>query len=425
MKSQASSRNALKRRSKRQFNPSDSDNTNTGCHSPSTNYCSRFRNGITRYGALLHYAQNNVASHRLYTNGLTNIGAFQNGGMCHMRSSLLTANAFSALAIGHITILQLSSLKLFPVKSITVDELLNAGYITTYNEVNLLTALGFLATSFGHISVSQLTDLNLYPLQAGTITADLLIQAKYLTADCYPTALGLAAIRIHYIQTTDFSEFGCQANDYSQVSLAQLTAARYIYGQFNILTPIGISALQAKYLPEKVFQQVNVYPFGLHSQGQWVGDGSEDGNQLSNDQIVLLIHDLVQVGYLHANTNLLTNAGYHAIQTGYFSIELYRSLKLWPCPVSSASHNFLSAGYITYTGHLTELGASLLHDQYYSPEWLLRLGVHSQREYHGFHSAFVYAGHLLSQYNSIHMALHNGAFLNAAEKASVRISFGK
>ena len=402
MESQASSRNGLKRRSKRQVRPLENDYTQSGCSLGSSESCSHYLNGVSRYGLYLRYLANKFQAHRLFVNGMISTDALQNGGMCRAGSNLLTSNAFSALEFGHITILQLSSLNLLPVATLTVDELLNAGYIATYSDVNLLTALGFLAASFGHITVAQLTELNLFPLQAGTVTSDILMEAKYVNPDCFPTALGLEATRTRYIQTTDFSEFGCPVNDYSQVSLNQLSKAKYIYGQFHILTPIGISALQSKFFPVKTFQQANAYPLGIHSQGQWVDSPSEEPNQYTEDRTASLIHNLVQVGYLHSSTYLLTSTAYHAIQAGYFNIEHFRSLKLWPCPMPSTINAFMSAGYITYTGHLTELGTSLLHAQYYSPEWLLKFGVHLHRYYHGLHASFNYGGHVGSPYTTMH-----------------------
>ncbi len=87
--------------------------------------------------------------------------------------------------------------------------LLNAGYINTFGQTNWLTVLDFQARNSGHIIPSQLQSLSLYPLQQGIITSDILTQAGYLTSDCIPTALG------H------------QMNDYSQVIVQQLLAARY------------------------------------------------------------------------------------------------------------------------------------------------------------------------------------------------------
>ncbi len=126
----------------------------------------------------------------------------------------------------------------------------NAGYINTFGQTNWLTVLGFQASIFGHIIPSQLQSLSLYPLQEGIITSDILTQAGYLTSDCILRALG------H------------QMNDYSQVIVQQLLAARYFYSGSTILTPVGLVAMHTGFLSKNIYKRHSIFPFGASIQAQ-------------------------------------------------------------------------------------------------------------------------------------------------------------
>jgi len=52
----------------------------------------------------------------------------------------------------------------------------------------------------------------------------------------------------------------------------------------------------------------------------------------------------------------------------YFTIENFPNLNVWPCPGTLSMNMFDSAGYATFSGHLTALSYSLLDTQYYPYE---------------------------------------------------------
>ncbi len=92
--------------------------------------------------------------------------------------------------------------------------------------------------------------MSLYPLQEGIITSDILTQAGYLTSDCILRALG------H------------QMNDYSQVIVQQLLAARYFYSGSTILTPVGLVAMHTGFLSKNIYKRHSIFPFGASIQAQ-------------------------------------------------------------------------------------------------------------------------------------------------------------
>jgi len=382
--------------------------SNAACNFNVLNPCTGYISDITRSGSSLQNAITSVQQHKFFLNGLISLPALQNGGMSIPNSNLLTANAFSALDFYHITLPQLATLNLFPVPSVDADMLLNAGYINSIGQTNVLSALGIQASIFGHIIPSQLESLNLYPLQEEAITTDILIQAGYLTSDCIPTALGLSALHIRYLTANNFVSPDCQIDDYSQLNLLQLSSAKYIYGRSNVLTPIGLAAMHTGFFPKDYYQRLNIFPFATSSRTPSSDYVDEEQTQSSN-----VLNELVHVGYLYPNNYLITGAAYHAITIKYFTIDHFRSLNVWPYPGTPSINMFVSAGYATYSGHLTKLGCSLLHAQYFPHESLSKLGIHLHDEYHVFHHALHYAGSLRSDYYSAHAAMHSNSNSNA------------
>ena len=405
-------------RNKRQFAPifpTYSTNSLGACDYSALHTCDAYAYGITQSGTQLQRTISYVKQRKLFVGGLVSLSALQNGGMCIPNTNLFTANAFAAIELGHITLPQLATLNLFPVQTIDTNILLNAGYLSTYGQANLLTALGLQASIFGHIVPSQLQALSLYPLQATTMTAETLIQAGYLTSDCIPTALGISALHIRYLPRNNLAAFGCQFADYSQVSMTNLIEAKYIYGASNILTPVGLAAMRTGFFSRETYQRLGIFPFGASIQAQ----STEYVYQ--EQQRSTIINDLVHVGYLHPHNYLITGAGYYALTKDYFTIEHFRTLSLWPFTGTPSMNMFIAAGYTTYSGHLTALGYSLLHAQYFPSDWLPRLGIHIHDDFHIFHHALRYGGYFRSDYHIAHTAIHSASVSTNVEAAQVRL----
>lgn len=419
----ASSRNGIQGTGRRLFKrqyapvlPGYATNGLGACDYSLLHTCDAYSYGITQSGIDLQRTVSYVQQRKLFVGGLVSLSSLQSGGMCVPNSNLFTANAFSALTLGHITLPQLATLSLFPVQGIDMNGLANAGYISSYGQANILTGLGLQASIFGHIAPTQLQALNLYPLQGSALSAETLMQAGYLTSSCIPTALAISAIHIRYLPSNSFSSLGCQSADYSQVSITQLTEAKYVYGASNILTPVGLAAIRTGFFTKETFQRLGVFPFNVGLQGQSV----EYAYQETQTQTSVVINDLVQIGYLQPNSYLLTNSAYYAITKGYFSIDNFRGLNIWPFAGTPTMNMFISAGYATYSGHLTSLGYSLLHAQYFPYDWLPRLGIHLHDDFQIFHQALHYGGYFRSDYNLAHTSMHTTSVSRSVDVAQVR-----
>lgn len=346
-------------------------------------------------------ARQNIQQRNLFLFNPSSISALQNGGMCVPNTKLFTANAYSAIDLGHVTVSELSLLNLFPVESIDVDTLLTAGYLNAFGQIYLLSALGVQACIFGHIITKQLQSLGLYPLPRDGITSDILIKGGYLTNDCLLTALGLSALHIGYLQRSDLTASGCDLGDNSQIPLQQLSNAQYIYGGLNIITPVGLAALHAGFLSLELYQRLNIYPFAANIQNPSPEDAYQEPTQVPD-----ILSNLARAGYLLPKSNYLTSAAYHAISKKYLSIDVLKSLNIWPCRGKPSMHTFIAAGYATYSGHLTALGNSLLNKQYFPRDWLARLGIRLHDDYHIFFHALYYVGSFRSDYHVAHAAIH-------------------
>lgn len=379
---------------------------NVACDYASSRACEAYAYGLSQSGVQLQRTISYVQQRKLFVGGLVSLSSLQSGGMCVPNTNLFTANAFSAIDLGHITLPQLATLNLFPVQAVDANVLLNAGYVSTYGSATLLTALGVQASIFGHIVPSQLQTLNLYPLQTTGITADMLTQAGYLTSECIPTALGISALHIRYFSNANFGSLGCPLSDFSQASVSQLVTAKYVYGASNILTPVGLAALRTGLFTRETYQGLGIFPFNIGVQSQAAEYVYQETVQT---QTTTLVNDLVHIGYLQPNNYLLTGAAYYAMTREYFSVEHFRSMNLWPCPGTPSMNMFVAAGYATYSGHLTTLGYSLLHAQYFPADWLPRLGIHVNDDFHIFHQALRFGGYFRSDYTVAHSSLHTAA----------------
>jgi hypothetical protein len=331
-----------------------------------------------------------MVAQNFFVSGLVSISALQNGGMCFPNSNLFTANAFSAIDLGHMTFAQLATLKLFPVRSLNANMLLIYNYINTYGQTNLLTSLGIQATIFGHIAPLQLQPLNLYPLKTLQLTLDVLVQAGYITNDNILTALGISALHIRYLSLKALSDLGC-TNDHSSVTLPQLEAAKYIYGTSKTLTSVGMAALSVGYFTIENYQNLGIFPYSGISLG------------IDNQT---LVDELVHVGYFREN-NLITSTGYYAYINRYFHMRHLNALKLWPCPIKPCLKDFVAAGYVSYSGQLTTLGNSLVNSQYIPIECLSKLGIRFHDIFHVFHSALCYGGYFDPRYRAAHLRIRS------------------
>ena len=347
--------------------------------------CDAYADGIGRSGNQLQNAIRVGQQGRFFVGGLVSLATLQDGGMCMPSSSLFTSNGFAAIDLGHMTLPQLATLDLFPVKSVDTDILLRSGYLHPLEQTHLLTSLGLQGSISGHIVPSQLRSLNLYPLPAAALTYERLVQARYITRDCLPTALGISALHIRYISKSSFTLLGCPSGENSQLTLSQLSTGNYVHGRSNLLTPVALAAVRTGHVTVDIFEKLGLYPFNVKAQ-------------VSSSNIA----DLVHAGYLHPNTYLLTGVAFYAMSRGYLTTGHFLHLNLWPCRGPPSMDVFVSAGYATYSGHLTKLGYSLLHAEYFPHSWLSKLGIHVRDDFHIFHHALYYAGYASSDYRRAH-----------------------
>jgi hypothetical protein len=134
--------------------------------------------------------------------------------------------------------------------------------------------------------------------------------------------------------------------------------------------------------------------------------GQERERERERDPKITIVRELVAVGYFRAYTHFITAIGFYAVTHNYINKEYLSGLNLWPCSGELSMTAFLSSGYITYSGHLTSLGYALLHAQYFSIEWLAKLGIFVHDEFYLYHHALGYSGYLKSAYHAIHISMH-------------------
>ena len=346
------------------------------------------------------------------------MSALQDGSMCFEKTHLLTANAFSALELGHMTFPQFAPFNVFPLKRLDYSALAKYNYINTVGQTSLLTGLGMQAAILGHIAAPELQSLNLYPLQPSSLSLNVLIQGGYLTNDCIPTALGLFALHTRYLSSDTLSSLGCSMNDYSQASIPQLQVAKYVYGTSNLLTPVALAAIRTGYISRERFQSLGIYP--IRSSRQPQSDEFDDQEQTTQTSI----SDLMHVGYLHAD-KCLTSAGYDAYEHHYFNKDYFLGLNLWPYPGPPSLTSFVTAGYASYSGHLTTLGYSLLHAQYFSIDYLTKIGLHYHSDYHIFHHALSFGGYFHSLYSTVHRERQASSIISSTGITATPVGFFK
>ncbi|CAF0765804.1 unnamed protein product [Adineta ricciae] len=391
-----------KRRSKRDFLPMPAPYPVGVCNYGELGSCDQYASHTTQVGVQLQNTINYVQQRKFFVSGLVSVPALQNGGMCFPNTNYFTCDAFDALIRGHLTIPQLSTASLIPVPTIDVEGLQSAAYIIRYGQSHILTGLGVMASIFGHILPSQLRSFNLYPLSNEMLTSGFLQQAGYLQSDCLPTALGLAASYIHYVPT-NFPSSYCQLNGDIPMSVDRLINAKYVYGNYKIVTTTGMLAMQHGYVSRDVYRNFGCYPFAASAFAQT--QTSEYVYQEQTQQ-VSFVSDLVRTGYLYSN-NLLTNVGYYSVMKQFVTVENLRGLNLWPCPSTISISAFVAAGYGSYSGHLTTLGTYLYHAQYFTTDLLIRLGIHLHDDFYMYHHALNYGGYISSSYHETHSAVHS------------------
>ena len=382
MQSRSSFRNGLKRRSKRDVDEFESNDWNEPCNDGDSDQCEAHPNTTAASFAIYiqHWGTNEERGQSGYS---YNKDSFGKKGMCRTNKCLFNFHGFAAIMNGYISLLQAGAGKMFPVESFTLDDLLAAEYVKPFGDTYVLMELGLSALSLDHISSSQLSELGLYPLQPGTISLEALLEAGYINKDCFPTALGIAATKTRYIRNKDFSEFGCRPIDHSEISASHLQNAKYIIGAYLIVTPIGLSALNGGHLKLATLQRVGA--FGHQSSL----DNERDS--MFNIHFKDIIRELIGAGYVHRKSLLVTNFGYLAVVQKAVKVEHLRRLNLWPSPTEITLDALISAHYVSSCGHLTKLGYSLLHARYYSIHWLTRLGVQISNSRHIFSHAIVYS----------------------------------
>ena len=84
-----------------------------------------------------------VQQHNLFVGNLVSLPALQNGGMCYPNTNYFTDNAFTSLAMGHMSMLPLIPHSLFPVPSIDIEGLLAASYLLTFGQSKYTFWLGY------------------------------------------------------------------------------------------------------------------------------------------------------------------------------------------------------------------------------------------------------------------------------------------
>ena len=345
-----------------------------------------------------------VQQRKFFLGGLVSLPALRNGGMCAPNTDFLTANAFEALNLGHMTIPQLATVNLLPIRTVNTESLLSASYINRVGQTHALTALGIQASLVGHIVPSQLQSLSLYPLQGESLTSSFLQQAGYLYDDCLPTALGIAASYIRYLPN-NFASSACQSAGEYPMTIERLVNSKYIYGNSKIITAVGLVAMQSGFITRDTYRNFGCYPFVSEIQSQSSEYVYQEQQQT---QVTSIVGDLIHTGYFH-DSNLISSAGYYALTKSYFSIDNFRSLNLWPCPATLNMDMFVSAGYASYSGHLTKLGDSLYHAQYFPFDLLPKLGIHIHDDFSIYNHALSYGGFGLSSYHEAHAAIRSGA----------------
>ncbi|CAF1215014.1 unnamed protein product [Adineta steineri] len=355
--------------------------------------CEQSAAGFAQVGVKVQKKMDDVEKNNLCVIGRPSMSTLQNGGMCGRNSNYLTTNGFAALCRGHTTISQLSTLNLFPVSFVDISGLRNAAYLNKVGQSTILSPLGILASLFGHILPSQLRPLNIYPLQNDMMTSGSLQNAGYLNSDCLPTALGCTASYIGYLPK-NYTTSACQTSDDSPMTVERLANAKYIHGPLKLITSVGIVAIINGVLSRDDFKNAGCYPFVS-------GDQTPTSDDASQDQQTSLISSLVHTGYFFSN-NLISNFGYYAISRSYFTIDQFRDLNLWPYPGEPCMDSFIAAGYASYSGHLTTLGFSLLHAQYFSFDSLAQLGIQIHDDCNIHHHAMTYGGFCHSAYHNTH-----------------------
>lgn len=202
------------------------------------------------------------------------------------------------------------------------------------------------------------------------MTYQILLSVEYIRPSCSPTALGLSGIAAHYCSREALKPSDCPQSDDSSEGLQQHIDNGYVHRESGMLTIVAFVAIENHSINLHTLKKQGIFPFALANAPQLTGAKKPN----HKEYIQRIIGYMVQLGYLQSGSHYLKYGAYHAIQVGYFTIQHFSDLSLWPCRKPSLQH-FISGGYITQTGQMTALGNFLLHQGYLSQSMLTMLGV--------------------------------------------------
>ena len=290
--------------------------------------------------------------------------------MCSKDDCLLSDQGFAAFAHGHLTPVQLDVAGLMPLHAVDLSMLIRAQYVTKISGHYILSTLGIQALLIKHISISQLRMLNLFPFPRKSLTYQILRSVEYITPSCSPTALGLSSVAVHYFSREALQPSDCPTTDDSSESLEQHINNGYVHRESGMLMTVAFFAIENNYISLPKLREQGIFPFPLANASQLTGPTKPSQKDYTQHIIKYMVH----LGYLQAKSQYLTYAAYHAIQVGYFTIQHFSALNLWPCRNPSLQH-FVTSGYTTQDGQMTALGNLLLHQGYLSQSMLTMIGV--------------------------------------------------
>lgn len=325
---------------------------------------------------------------------------------CYPASNLLRPSTMDQFIRGHFTSVGLFSIQRKPT-NLNLNSLIDSGYAQNVGSMVLLTNFALLNIISGFLNHADLRPLNLYPLPSEQASFENLLAWQFISHNCVPTAFGLTAIHSRYISRDAFSDAGCQFDRETQLTIPELSAASYIYGNHHVLTSIGFASILSGYLSVEYLESLNLYPFSLPNRE--VSDDDLDNLDFhviphidDND----LLQEFTYSGFINEETSLLTHLAYQAIKMEYFTIEFLRSVNLWPCQIRPTMAAFVTAGYMTVSGHLTQLGVQLLGMGYFEISALASLGSFSPPDSAIFGQAGLHSTEQMRQQENVHVSVY-------------------
>lgn len=378
--------------------PSFNENMFAVCNHREPATCENFLNRLASSGREYQMLMMALAPQYVQFHNPTSIFTLQATGLFDQKTNTFTPDGLSAMALDHINPMMLFLSGLLSQQAVTLEKLLEAKYLDTFNQTYILNAAGCLAVLANHILPQQLSRLGLYPLNLSGLSVDILVQAKYVNKYCFATALGNLAIHIGYLPSNFGFSLHCFDSEEPQLSVSDLQLANYVSQTAPLLTALGLAAMQSHYLSQDTLAALGIYPFGA------VPDNTDPNTptDLPFQNYTLKVEDLILAGYLSGRNYLLTITALHAIEHKYMNIDEFRKLNIWPCPINPTIGAFISAGYVSYRGHLTRLGSALYRLHYFHPETLVSIGVHMNNNFAIFHRSMVDDGLFQTPYHHFH-----------------------